>query len=699
MAAGLLLAGQVVAQSGDSQKGTWVTNQPWPVFGIHVIMLPNRNILIFNRGRYQPYFPAAHYTRFKTAIVAPPYTTATEIPFWDQQEHTPHEIFCSGHVLMPDGKVFFAGGHIADNVGTFDTHTFDPATNTFRLGRDMKERRWYPTCVLMPNGRVAIFSGTFTNQPGMDKRNPFFELWMDGVGPTFSAAHLTDIPSAQKYTDRYYPFVFVDPKDGFLYFTGNGVSADGYGTGQHWPEPNQKLNTLTWTWQNYATQPNSFANVRLDYPSAVMMNGVIYKSGGSKLGDLQDPDHYATKRTIKIDLKAMTPAWTLAAEMVLARKHHTLTALPDGHLIAMGGTLWGQYGQPGGPQTNDFTDNERSAPEWLDTLSSDPMWQLLQKPTPDIGRGYHSAAVLLPDARVLMMGGENEYQITVANQPPITAAKRTTQIFSPPYGGNNNWMVVRPRLMQKAGSASAPPSAEACYNDTVSVVCRPWVGRRIVRASLVSLASVTHGFNQQQTFVWATVVSAGSAVTQVRMPQNENVAPPGHYMLFLVDDAGVPSEAQFIRLTGGEMRAPASFNILSDVAPKASIEALYAGDNIYLGGGGGLSSGTENTIAVEVETVAPPGVFRTVEINSEGRTSVLGTRTRELWNWDTGEWVLVGNAPTTLTDSLACSEITVGTDFEAFTASRSRKVRARVTFTADTPLRLWLDMVEIGFRR
>jgi galactose oxidase len=64
---------------------------------------------------------------------------------------------------------------------------------------------------------------------------------------------------------------------------------------------------------------------------------------------------------------------------------------------------------------------------------------------------------------------------------------------------------------------------------------------------LIRLGSVTHSFNQNQriNFLAFKAVADQLAVTA---PPNGNVCPPGHYMLFLLNQAGVPSIANIIQI-------------------------------------------------------------------------------------------------------------------------------------------------------
>jgi hypothetical protein len=75
-----------------------------------------------------------------------------------------NDLFCSGHLHLPNGNVLFAGGNRLYYPGGFfqgmkHTNIFDWQTNTWSSAGDMVDGRWYPTLVPLANGKIAIFSG------------------------------------------------------------------------------------------------------------------------------------------------------------------------------------------------------------------------------------------------------------------------------------------------------------------------------------------------------------------------------------------------------------------------------------------------------------------------------------------------------------------------------------------------------------
>ena len=61
--------------------------------------------------------------------------------------------------------------------------------------------------------------------------------------------------------------------------------------------------------------------------------------------------------------------------------------------------------------------------------------------------------------------------------------------------------------------------------------------------------SVTHGFNMGQRGVECEIVGGGVNSLDVQAPPSADIAPPGHYQVFILDSNRVPSVGKWIRLT------------------------------------------------------------------------------------------------------------------------------------------------------
>jgi len=145
----------------------------------------------------------------------------------------------------------------------------------------------------------------------------------------------------------------------------------------------------------------------------------------------------------------------------------------------------------------------------------------------ELARLYHSTAILLMDGRVLLAGGGS----------PGPLANRNGEIFSPPYLFDENGALAdRPEI------SYAPD--KAAWGQSVDV--RTSNNNAISRVTLVKTGSITHGFNMDQRFL-ELEFSANADSLSVTMPESGNVAPRGHYLLFVHDSSGTPSLAHFHR--------------------------------------------------------------------------------------------------------------------------------------------------------
>src|SRR4029450_762975 len=133
-------------------------------------------------------------------------------------------------------------------------------------------------------------------------------------------------------------------------------------------------------------------------------------------------------------------------------------------------------------------------------------------------RLYHSTAVLLPDGTVLSSGSN---------------FNNTAEIYRPGY------LFRGPRPI----ITSPPGSIRYSHNFTVSTN----LATSITSVVLLRPGAATHAFNQDQRYVPLSFVVSGGGL-RVDAPTNPNVAPPGIYMLFILNGQGVPSVASFVEL-------------------------------------------------------------------------------------------------------------------------------------------------------
>ena len=204
-----------------------------------------------------------------------------------------------------------------------------------------------------------------------------------------------------------------------------------------------------------------------------------------------------------------------------ARIYHTLTMLADGTVLAVGGenssdqsivTSGVLHGRDLGPGDGDVDQRGR---RWRRPATT-------TRPR----CSCPTAACSWPAAATT----------TAAAGPGQFSA----QFYSPPYLFNGS----RPTI------ANAPAGATYGSNFTVSTPD----AASIRSVNLVSLGADTHQSDMDQHFVPLSF-TAGSGSLTVQAPAAAALAPPGTYMLFIVDDKGVPSVASMVGMSRTPRRA------------------------------------------------------------------------------------------------------------------------------------------------
>lgn len=212
--------------------------------------------------------------------------------------------------------------------------------------------------------------------------------------------------------------------------------------------------------------------------------------------------------------------------MNFQRRQHNLTVLADGSVLATGGY------ENSSEEFFDLTTAVFAAELWDPATEQ---WDILAEMT--VARMYHSTALLLPDGRVLSAGG--------GLCTPCKAKgylEKNAEIFSPPY------------LFKKDGSGALAPRPVINSPAPSAIVYAQLFDVKTAEApsiegvAMVALGAVTHSTNMAQRYV-PLEFSPGAGKLQVLAPANGNIAPPGYYMLFILDDDGVPSVAKIVKIS------------------------------------------------------------------------------------------------------------------------------------------------------
>ena len=419
--------------------------------------------------------------------------------------------------LLTDGTVLSWG-----RIG--DPQVWDPATGAFTA---VPAPSWL-FCAghdFLPDGRLLVAGGHIADGHGLPNTNlfdPATHSWQVGppmaqgrwyptnttlpdgemltVGGTDENMTIDTIPEVWDGTRwrqlttanlalEWYPRLFVAP-DGRIFNAGEEQPSrwlDVSGTGRWTDGPRRNFGP----WR--------------DYGSAVMYlpGKILYAGGGS---------NPPTNTAEVIDLNQPNPTWTYTGSMAYARRQMNATLLPTGDVLVTGGTSASGFNNAAGAV--------HAAELWSPTTGT---WTTLASNA--VIRMYHSTSLLLPDGRVLHTGSGDG-----ANAP----RELSYELYSPPY----LFRGARPTL-----SGFTP--AVVGYGQTLHVDTPD--GASIAKVTFIRTGSVTHAMDQSARLVPLAfaAVSGGISVT---LPTSPRTAPPGPYLLFLVNANGVPAVGRIMRL-------------------------------------------------------------------------------------------------------------------------------------------------------
>jgi galactose oxidase-like protein/Big-like domain-containing protein len=231
----------------------------------------------------------------------------------------------------------------------------------------------------------------------------------------------------------------------------------------------------------------------------------------------------STKDARVVDFNGASPQVTATAPMANGRRQFNLTVLADGTVLATGGNS-------SGASLVDLNAGVYPAEQWNPATGQ---WRTLAPM--QVTRQYHSTALLLPDGRVLSAGGG-----ICGTCDQVGYLAKNAEIYSPPY------------LFQADGSPAPRPTIDSApastdYGATMDVATAN--AASIGKVALVRLGAVTHSDNMEQRYIPLSFTAGATGLTATA-PPNANIAPPGFYMLFIIDTNGVPSVARMVSVRG-----------------------------------------------------------------------------------------------------------------------------------------------------
>jgi hypothetical protein len=507
-------------------------------------------------------------TNYQAGIWDPVTNTITTQPIaWD--------MFCNGMSILPNGQPLITGGTLQYDPfhGQMQTAVFDPSTNVFTNVQSMAVGRWYPTTTVLGDGRLMVFSGLDVN----GATTPTVEFFSLGTG--WSTA------ITAPWTPPLYPRMHVLP-NGKVFYSGAGANSALF-------DPISQTWSLGVATTNYGGSRTYGTSVLLPLtPANNYSPSVMIMGGGNP----------STATTEIIDLSQASPTWQWGPSMSQPRIEMNAVILPTGKVLALGGSL------------NDEDNNTAS----LNADLYDPTTNTFSSAGANAyPRLYHSVALLLPDATVWVAGGNPQrgfYQTQVEIYQPA-------YLFTTDANGN-----IIPATRPTIGNAPA----NVAYGSTFSVGT-PDAGS-IGSIALIRAGAVTHAFDMDQRMLGLSFTADLSTNTlNVTAPATGNLAPPGYYLLFLLNSAGVPSLGTWVQLGAPDFSltaTPASRTV------QQGAQALWTATLTPLNG----FSGTVNLSALGL----PPGVTATFS-----KTTLTGGNATLTVN--VGASVAPGSYPFTIT--------------------------------------------------
>ena len=257
--------------------------------------------------------------------------------------------------------------------------------------------------------------------------------------------------------------------------------------------------------------------------------------GGSKDTALQAEPIETTEI---IDFSEPSPKWRFLTTTangepykIAPRVNGAAVLLPDGKVMAVGGNKRARWDKP------------VYEVDVFDPVSM--VWEHDHK-TIKVKRGYHATAILLPDATVLISG-----------TTPAGPEQVSMEVYSPYYLFDGDGKpLTRPVIEavdpdNKLTDAPHSPDLQTpwlSYGGPFEATFSTGRGSTVRSAALMRPGAMTHAFDMDQRHIWVNIIQRENNRLTIQAPPDRHVAPPGYYMLFLLDDKGVPSEAQFVWL-------------------------------------------------------------------------------------------------------------------------------------------------------
>ena len=636
-------------------KGTWETvplpddKKDW-MQAVATVLLPNGKILIANgsANRNTLVFENGQ-AKFLDGVNSSDYDTVNNTLLFDPTtnkyeridsppavlEGDSNDLFCGAQIQMLDGNILFISGtsryYPGENFeGSKQSNLYNWKSNTWSTLGQMKEGRWYPSLVPLKDGKIAIFSGLKFGKPG--QITPTIEIY-DPAKQKFHYVDLTEVEDSPFNTKIEYQEngLNIDAYDGIdiyprVFPTADGrILITGDGAGKFPLQIHASKKSYLMTIDEDSNGNITSETVKFDITPERGQLSKVYGTGlldpnrsgdtlliGGLLGtndlnmgrpfdpapDPSDPNNPRIARSLEHWISPEHSAtqngkWEIFEDFLAQpRAMNMAVILPSKEILVINGGEYGEYKPTYEPTLMSFDPNAKGS---YKTSEMNPG---------KLPRLYHNNALLLPDARVLNIGGNNSragrqedgtVRIDVVPNPPKNAGFKTGyyQIAElVDKDGNDKTFGVKEYLENpqdffvkqdfeayKAGKLKellpfVPAEIRQAEIFSPPYLFKPGARPEIIRAAttlkygqadnisvknatqngsvvLVGLGTTTHSLDYGQRLAEAKITSVAlgaESLVSFTAPENANLYPPGYYMMFYVNDIGKPSEAKMVKL-------------------------------------------------------------------------------------------------------------------------------------------------------
>ncbi|MCJ1334029.1 hypothetical protein MMC10_010736 [Thelotrema lepadinum] len=467
-------------------------------------------------------------------------------------EQTGHDMFCPGTSYDESGQVVITGGSTPNALTIYDTagsSYYTPIDNSTDQLTVLKIPRGYHGQTFLPNGKTFMIGGAWSGSiDGDTNTDRDGELYDPASG---SSRKLVNVKASYIKMDKsvsceqpgspcvmdtwqqHHPWLFAW-KENSIFHAGPSKKMNWFFTEPTADVPADGLvkdGGVREDNDTHVAHGDAVCGITSMYDAE---NGVILAAGGAPnyhywfSADHMQPDDGhrlpSTSKAFEIKLGGVEPGNIVHPKQVASMNRPRIFAstviLPNGETLVVGGQT---QGEPFHDETWE------SVPE-IYSPDTKTWREVTHHSTP---RAYHSWAMLLPDASVLVGGGG----LSVNSKTDHYDA----QIYQPAYlfESDGNTLAKRPQIK----TIDAP---QYMVGDEIAIK----TDGPVDAASLIRYSATTHTVNNDLRRIKLNLTTVGYATDNeytVQIPSDPGVTLPGYWMLFVLAK-GVPSRAETVQI-------------------------------------------------------------------------------------------------------------------------------------------------------